>query len=449
MFVSDQELRDHAVGLCQRLLRIDTSNPPGNERQAAELCADELASAGLEPRLLEGVPGRSNVVARLRGSGELPPLLLTGHLDVVGADPAAWRHPPFGGEIVDGYLWGRGAIDMKNMVAMSVALLCRLARSEAPLRRDVIFAAVADEETGSAHGSRWLCDTHPELVRAEYAIGEVGGFNIFLGSKRFITVGVAEKGYCWLRARVRGEPGHGSMPRADSAPLRLAQALTRLGRKGLPRHRTEVVDAFLQAIVRAQPSALQPLLSGVVATGALPRLVGLIPDPSIARAMATMFANTAAPTVLRAGQKTNVIPAVAEAEIDGRTLPGQSDEDLLRELRRVLGPGVELEVIRSAPPVQTSPVQSELFDIITSVLARRQPDAAVVPYLVPGFTDAKAFSRLGARWYGFSPVRLPREVRFADLYHGTDERIPVEGLAWGTSVLAEVVTRFCGESSSS
>ncbi|MBW2529258.1 MAG: M20/M25/M40 family metallo-hydrolase [Deltaproteobacteria bacterium] len=445
MFVPDRELSDHAVELCQQLLQIDTSNPPGEERQAAELCADELASAGLEPVVLDSAPGRSNVVARVRGTGELPPLLLSGHLDVVPAEAADWSHPPFAGEIADGFLWGRGAIDMKNMVAMGVALLCRLSRQGVPLRRDVIFAAVADEETGSERGSRWLCDEHPDLVRAEFAIGEVGGFNLFLGSRRFITVGVAEKGFCWVRARVRSEPGHGSMPRADSAPLRLAEALVRLGRKGLPHHRTQVVEAFLRAVAGAQPRAIRPLLAGLSASGALPHLVGLIPDRSIARAMATMFANTAAPTVLKAGDQANVIPGVAEAHIDGRTLPGQTDTDLLGELAAVLGPDVELEVMASAPPVETSPFESDLLGTIRAVLAQRQPDATVVPYLVPGFTDAKAFTRLGARWYGFVPVRLPRGLRFADLYHGVDERIPIDGLAWGTSVLAEVVTRFCGQ----
>jgi acetylornithine deacetylase/succinyl-diaminopimelate desuccinylase-like protein len=215
MFAPDQELATHAFELCQQLVRIDTTNPPGNERQAADLLAGELAQAGLEPVVLESAPGRANLVVRLAGTGAAPPLLLSAHLDVVEADASAWTHPPFGGTVADGFLWGRGTIDVKNMAAMSVALLCRLGREKRRLGRDLVLALVADEETGCSLGSRWLCDHHAELVRAEYALGEGGGFSLFLGSRRFVTIGVAEKGYCWVRARWRGEPGHGSMPRPD------------------------------------------------------------------------------------------------------------------------------------------------------------------------------------------------------------------------------------------
>ena len=444
MFRADAELCDHAVDLCQRLLRIDTTNPPGNERVAVELCAEELRTAGLEPVVLESAPGRGNVVARLRGTGERAPLLLTAHLDVVEADASKWKYPPFSGQIAEGCLWGRGAIDMKNHAAMSIALMSRLAREGRRLDRDLIFAGVADEEAGCEQGSGWLVDHHPELVRAEYAIGEGGGFNIELGGKRFFTIQVAEKGFCWVRARAHGEPGHGSMPREDSAILKLARALTRLGERGLPAHRTEIVSEFLASLATAQPRLLKPALGAALESGLLQRIVRLVPNPSIARPMAAMFANTAAPTVLRAGSKTNVIPGVAEAELDGRTLPGQTDDDLLRELRSVLGPEVELEVMRSQPPVETRPSSSALYDAMRDVLAAREPDARAVPYMIPGFTDAKSFTRLGARWYGFSPVRLPHGMRFADMFLGHDERIPVDGLRWGTEVLTEVVMRFAG-----
>jgi acetylornithine deacetylase/succinyl-diaminopimelate desuccinylase-like protein len=448
MFVPDEELGAHALGLCQALIRIDTSNPPGNERPAAELLAGELARAGLEPAVLESAPGRANVVARLGGNGAAPPLLLSAHLDVVGADPAGWTHPPFAGTVADGFLWGRGAIDVKNMAAMSVALLCRLAREKVRLRRDLIVALVADEESGCGLGSSWLCAEHPERVRAEYALGEGGGFSLHLGARRYVTIGVAEKGYCWVRARWRGEPGHGSMPRADSAPLALCAAVARLGSRRLPAHLTPVVRDFLDTIVARELPALRPLVAALARAGALPRLLALLPDPSVGRALGAMLANTATPTVLRAGASPNVIPALGEAEIDGRTLPGQDDTSFLRELGAVLGPGVELEVMRSAPPVECRPVGSPLYDAIVRVLARHEPAATALPYLVPGFTDAKAFSRLGTRWYGFCPLRLPRELRFAELYHGLDERIPLEGLAWGTRVLGELVTGFAAEAAS-
>jgi acetylornithine deacetylase/succinyl-diaminopimelate desuccinylase-like protein len=446
MFQADRELTDQAVRLCQQLVQIDTTNPPGNEQRAAELVADELAAAGLEPALLQSAPARANVVARLAGSGAAPPLLLAAHLDVVEADPSQWTHAPFSGEIADGCLWGRGAIDMKNMAAMSLALMCRLAHERRRFARDLIFAAVADEETGCRYGSAWLCDEHPHLVRAEYAMGEGGGFNIYLGSRMIFTVEVAEKGTCWVKARVRGEPGHGSMPRAESAVVRLAQAVARLGTTPLPPHRTRAVDAFIDGLAAAAPAVVRPVLGALVASGALPRLVGRLPDASVARGMAAMLANTAAPTVLRAGHATNVIPEFAEAQIDGRLLPGQSNEDFLREIGAVLGPDVQLEVVSSSPPVETIPMQSPLYDTIVDVVGRREPAALVVPYLAPGFTDGKSFARLGARWYGFAPVKMPRGLRFGDLFHGIDERVPLDGLRWGTEVLAEVVTRFADRS---
>lgn len=443
-FLFDDELGDHAIKLCQALLRIDTTNPPGRERPAADLLAGELASAGLDPVVLESAPGRANVVARLRGTGELPPLLIAAHLDVVEADPACWKLPPFSGEIAEGCLWGRGAVDMKHMAAMSTVVLTRLAREKRRLRRDVIFAGVADEEAGCDQGSAWLVANHPDLVRAEYALGEVGGFTMHLGGKEFYPIQVAEKGLCWIRARVRGEPGHGSMPREDSAVLKLASALARLATTRLPQHTTRVVAEFVEAVARAQPAPLRPLLPRLLHPRIAPHVLRLLPDKSVARSFAAVLSNTVSPTILRAGSKINVIPGLAEAELDGRTLPGQSDADLLCELGEVLGPDVELEVVKSAPPVVTEPVRSPLYETIASAIQFREPAAIPVPYLIPGFTDAKYFSKLGTKWYGFAPLKLPKGLRFAELFHGNDERIPVDGLRWGTEVVADVVTRFCG-----
>ncbi len=442
MSIADESLADHAVILCQQLLRIDTTNPPGNERPAADLLATELAAAGLEPVIHESAPGRANIVARLRGTGARPPLLLTAHLDVVEVEPDKWTHPPFSGEIHDGCIWGRGAIDMKNMAAMSVAILTRLAREGRRPDRDIIFAGVADEEAGCRHGSLWLVDHHADLVRAEYALGEGGGFNIHLGQKSFFTVQVAEKGVCWVKARATGEPGHGSVPRSDSAVVKLASAIARLGKQGLPQHATPVVRDFVAALAKHQPAALRPLIRGLLSPTVAPKVLSRLPNQAVARPLMAMFGNTASPTVLRAGQKTNVIPGFAEAEIDGRILPGQTEADFLRELKAVLGDEIDLEVMWSLPPVVTEPRESPLLDTILGVMGDTEPHAPVVPYLLPGFTDAKAFTRLGTRWYGFAPVKLPKDIRFADLFHGHDERIPVAGLRWGTKVLADIVTRF-------
>jgi acetylornithine deacetylase/succinyl-diaminopimelate desuccinylase-like protein len=438
-------LADDARRLCQTLLRMDTTNPPGNERACAEFLAGELTAVGLSPQLLEGAPQRTNLVARHRGTGELPPLLLTAHLDVVEADPTKWRRPPFSGDEFEGCLWGRGAIDMKNMAAMCAAIMRRLAATHTRLRRDVIFAAVADEEAGCDLGSRFLVEQHRGLVEAEYAIGESGGFSLHLGDTTFYPVQVAEKGFCWVRARIVGEPGHGSMPRRDSAVTRLGEALAKLGGAQLPLHPTSYVSDFLDALRARQPALVQPLLKLLARPALLARVTRMVPGASVARSFSALLSNTASATVVRAGNKTNVIPGLAEFEIDGRTLPGQTDEDLLRELRAILGPDVELEVMKSAPPVVTEPVASPLYDIIARQIIAREPDAVVLPYMIPGFTDAKYFTQTGARWYGFSPVKIEKSagIKFADMFHGHDERVPVAGLAWGVEVLDAVVREWC------
>ncbi|HEY0193283.1 MAG TPA: M20/M25/M40 family metallo-hydrolase [Kofleriaceae bacterium] len=440
-----QPLGDEARRFCQALLRMDTTNPPGNERTCADYLAGVLAEVGYQPERLERAPGRSNLIVRHRGTGARPPLLLTAHLDVVEADASKWQHPPFSGDEHDGCLWGRGAIDMKNMAAMCTAIMRRLAATGAVLSRDVIFAAVADEEAGCEYGSKFLVDQHRDKVEAEYAIGEAGGFSLHLGETTFYPVQVAEKGLVWIKARITGTPGHGSMPRHDSVVTRLGEALARLGNAQLPVHPTKAVADFVDAVRARQPALIQPLLKLVARPRLLARVARLLPAAPIARSFAALLSNTAAATVVRAGNTTNVIPGVAEFEIDGRTLPGQTDEDLLRELRAVLGPDVELEVMTSSPPTVTEPVASPVYDAIVRELGRREPDAVVVPYMIPGFTDGKYFTQMGARWYGFSPVKIERTsgIRFSDMFHGHDERIPVAGLAWGAEVLDAVVRDIC------
>jgi acetylornithine deacetylase/succinyl-diaminopimelate desuccinylase-like protein len=440
-----QALGDEARQFCQALLRMDTTNPPGNERICAQYLAGQLAEVGYQPELIERAPARTNMIIRHRGTGAKPPLLLTAHLDVVEADASQWKHPPFSGDEFDGCLWGRGAIDMKNMAAMCTAIMRRLAATNARLSRDVIFAAVADEEAGCDHGSKFLVEHHRAKVEAEFAIGEVGGFSLHLGDTTFYPVQVAEKGLVWIRARLTGEPGHGSMPRRDSVVTRLGEALTAIGNAQLPVHPTKWVTEFIDAVRGQQPGLLQPLVKLVARPHLLARVARMLPNASVARSFSALLSNTASATVVRAGNKTNVIPGSAEFEIDGRTLPGQTTDDLLRELRAVLGPDVTLEVIAEAPPSVTEPVESPVYDAIKHEVEAREPGAVVVPYMIPGFTDGKFFSQMGARWYGFSPLKLERGagIRFADMFHGTDERVPVAGLAWGTEVLDAVVRRIC------
>ncbi|KPK15355.1 MAG: hypothetical protein AMJ62_09580, partial [Myxococcales bacterium SG8_38] len=267
------------------------------------------------------------------------------------------------------------------------------------------------------------------------------GFNIQVAGRTFFTVQVAEKGVCWVRARAIGEPGHGSMPREDSAVVRLSEAIARLGAQGLPRHASAPVQTFIGALASHLPAPLRPVVKMLGSPTFGPAALNLLPDPSIKRAFRALLGNTASPTVLRAGNKTNVIPGLAEAEIDGRILPGQTRDDFLRELREVLGSDIELETIHSLPPIVTEPKESFLYSLIHEVMAERAPGAPVVPFILQGFTDAKAFTSIGAKWYGFAPVRLPPGLRFADMFHGHDERIPVDGLAWGTETLMQVVRR--------
>ena len=442
---STSSLVADAKRLCQQLLQIDTTNPPGNERPAAELIAGSLREVGLQPELLDSAPMRTNLVVRYRGTGKKPPLLLTAHLDVVEADPTKWEQPPFSGKEHDGCLWGRGAIDMKNMAAMSTAIVRRLAATGTRLERDVIFAAVADEEAGCDLGSRFLVEQHRSKVEAEYAIGESGGFSLHLGDTTFYPIQVAEKGFCWVKARITGEPGHGSMPRRDSVVTKLGEALVTLGTAAMPLHQTRYVTEFLDALRARQPALIQPLVKLIARPQLLARVARLVPGVSVARSFSALLSNTAAATVVRAGNKTNVIPGLAEFEIDGRTLPGQTDADLLRELREVLGPDVELEIMKSAPPIVTEPIESPVFEIIKRQIEQREPAASVIPYMIPGFTDAKYFTQMGARWYGFSPVKIEKGsgIKFADMFHGHNERVPVAGLAWGVEVLDAVVREIC------
>ena len=433
------EVHEEAFALFCALLRIDTTNPPGNERPAAELCAELLRQDGLEPELLEGAKNRTNLVCRYRGTGELPPLMLTAHLDVVPAGDG-WTHPPFAAHVEDGWLYGRGAIDMKNHAAMCVTVLRTLARQKARLRRDVVLVLVADEEAGCTWGSAWLVRHHAEKIRAEYALGEIGGFPLHMEGRRFYPIQVAQKGVLWLRARTRGEGGHGSMPRERTAVGELARAVARLSRP-LPIEPTEPARELLRAL--AAPLGAKGKVLGALGNRWLAEIIlRALPNRGLARTLRALLSNTAVATVLRAGDKTNVIPREAEAEIDCRTLPGPAGERALAQIRARVGKGVELEVIQEAPAV-AFPADTPLFSVLAEAIRRKDPEAIPVPYMIPGFTDALAFSRIGVTCYGFAPLYLPEGVAFAELYHNVDERIWVEGFHFGLELLYDAVRTFC------
>jgi len=446
---------DECLALLRTLIRLPTVNrgpdgpTDGHERPAAECLADYLRGVGVEPTLYEPEPGRTSVVARIRGTGEKPPLLLNAHLDVVEADGAAWTHPPFDARVESGYLWGRGAVDMKNMAAMSAVVMGLLAKgaAEKKLTRDVIFAGVADEESGCAKGSMFLVNEHADAVRAEYVLGEIGGFSLHMLGRTFYPIQVAEKGMCWVRATFKGEPGHGSMPHDDTSVLKLARALARLTGQRLPMHPTEAVRSFVGALAKELPQPQKAVLKRLT-TPALASLIldRLVKDPGQRRTFSALLSNTATPTVLRAGAKTNVIPGTASVEIDGRTLPGQTQESFLAELRAALGvEGAEAEigVIRYLPPIETQP-DGPLFDQLTQTLRRHDPSGIPIPFVIPGFTDAKAYATLGTRCFGFAPIQFDAasDLSFSRIYHGIDERIPTAGLTWGLGVLFDAVSAF-------
>ena len=421
--------QDEVAAICRDLIRIDTSNPgdhsgPG-ERQAAEHVAALLADVGLEPSVLESHPRRTSVVARLAGHDPArPALLVHGHLDVVPASAPDWRHDPFAGEVADGCIWGRGAIDMKDMDAMILAVVRQRLREGRPPARDVVLAFTADEEAGGTWGARWLVDNHPGLFEGvTEAVGEVGGFSVTLGRQRLYLLQTAEKGLAWMRLTARGTAGHGSMIQRDNAVTELAEAIGRLGRHEWPVRLLPSVRAFLEGAAEALGVEFMPN-DPELSLGKL---------GSISRIIGATLRNTANPTVLSAGYKVNVVPQTATAEVDGRFLPGY-EQEFYAELDRVLGPGVTRELIHGDIAVETTP-DGALYEAMTSALTAEDPQARVIPYCLSAGTDAKSFSRLGMRCFGFAPLRLPPDLDFSGMFHGIDERVPVDALRFGTRVL--------------
>ncbi|HEY7592575.1 MAG TPA: M20/M25/M40 family metallo-hydrolase [Actinophytocola sp.] len=426
------QAQDEAVSITSELIRIDTSNTGEpettvGERAAADYVAGQLEEVGYEvTRLDSGGPGRSNVFVRIEGADpSRSALLVHGHLDVVPADPTEWSVHPFSGAIQDGYIWGRGAVDMKDMVGMMLAVARRFRRDGIVPPRDLVFAFLADEEAGGAFGSQWLVKNRADLFDGvTEAVGEVGGFSITLGDDlRAYTIEIAEKGIAWMRLRVRGTAGHGSMLHDDNAVTKLSAAVGRLGEHQFPIVVTDSVRAFLNSIAALTGAEFdKDDLAGSVAK------LG-----SFARAIGATLRDTANPTMLTAGYKANVIPSVAEAVVDCRVLPGR-EAAFERELDEILGPDVEREWVTHLPAVETT-FDGDLVDAMTTAVVAEDPGAHTIPYMLSGGTDAKAFQDLGIRCFGFSPLRLPPDLDFSALFHGVDERVPVEAVRFGTRVL--------------
>jgi len=423
---------DEVVVLLSDLIRINTSNPTHPERPAAEWAAERLAEVDIDARIFEAEPGRASVVARVPGSDPTrSPLLIHGHLDVVPADAAEWTVHPFSGEVRDGYVWGRGAIDMKDMNAMTLAVLRNWARRDHRPPRDIVLAFVADEESGGVYGAHWLVDNHPELfVDCSEAISEVGGYSYSIGNDlRLYPIETAEKGINWLRLRATGTPSHGSMLHDDNAVTRLAAAVSRIGAHEFPVVVTDTVRRFLEELAALTGLPIDPDN----------------PEPSLrtlgsaARVIGSTIRNTANPTMLSAGYKANVIPGTAEATIDARFLPGHEAE-MLETLDELIGEGIDRETLIRDIAVETS-FDGAVVDSMAEALRSEDPGARPVPYLMSGGTDAKSFSTLGIRCFGFVPVRLPPDLDFITIWHGIDERVPIDGLRFGVRVLDRFLSR--------
>ena len=418
---------DEVVDICRDLIRIDTSNfgddtGPG-ERKAAEHVATLLSDVGIEAQLYEAAPGRASLVAHwgTDGGGD-GGLLIHGHLDVVPAQAADWQVDPFSGELLDDYVWGRGAVDMKDFDAMLLSVVRARARAGAVPRRPVVLCFTADEEAGSNYGAHWLVDNHRDAFEGcTEAIGEVGGYSISVGDERVYVIETGEKGICWMRLRVRGTAGHGSMRHDDNAVTRLTEAVARIGRHTWPVHVGGSMAQLLDVLRTVTGSATTDPDELLATVGPAQRMLG------------AGLRNTTNPTMLSAGYKVNVVPGEALAYVDGRILPGFRPE-FDRVLAELIGDRVEIEILNDDTALETS-FDGDLVDAMCQALLEQDPAARIAPYLMSGGTDAKAWDRLGVRCFGFTPLRLPADLDFTALFHGVDERVPVDALRFGARTL--------------
>jgi acetylornithine deacetylase/succinyl-diaminopimelate desuccinylase-like protein len=427
------------VELLRELIRFDTTNPPGNEAKCIAYLRRLLEDAGCEVELYAKDPARPNLVARLHGRGGRPPLLLQGHVDVVTTTAQAWTHPPFGGELVDGWVWGRGALDMKGGVAMMVSAFLRAASEGTELPGDIVLVVLADEEAGGDFGAKFLVEEHAHLFEGvEYSLGEFGGFTLEIGGRQIYPIQVAEKQICWLKATVPGRGGHGAVPQRGGTMARLGRFLTDLDRKRTPVHVTPVARAMVEAMADAVPRPNRDVLRALLRPRLTDRVLPLLGDR--ARTMEGLLRNTVNATIIRAGEKVNVVPASIEVDLDARALPGFGPDEVIAEVQALVGDDIELEVVRydAGPPAP----RLDQFDTLAEILRELEPAAVPVPMLQAGVTDARFFAQLGIQNYGFLPLRLPGDFRFTNLIHAADERVPADAIEFGTEAVFRALQRL-------
>lgn len=425
--------------ILKALLQFDTTNPPGNERECVEWVAALLAERGIEHSLHAARPERPNLVARVSGGGSRPPLILQGHVDVVTTAGQHWQQPPFAGVEADGFLWGRGALDMKNGVAMMLAAFLRAHEERERLPGDVILCALADEEAGGLEGAAWLVENHPDLFDgARYTIGEGGGYSFEVGGRRFYPLMLGEKRGCQLKVTFRGPGGHGSIPTRGDAMAKLGTALTALDRSRLPVHLTPIVDRMLREMAAAVDGKLAELLGQMRDEAAADAALDAMGP--LGRSLDAILHNTVNATIVAGGLKVNVIPSEVTLQLDGRLLPGFGPEDMLREVRGVIGDEAELEVMRLGPA--QGEADFSRYDVLAEIVREMDPEGVPVPYLLSGGTDGRHFAPLGIATYGFLPVRLPAGFDWTATIHAADERIPLAALEPGSEAIFQALLRM-------
>ncbi len=429
------------VALTQRLVRFDTTNPPGNEAECIGHIKSLLDGAGIQNQVLAKAPGRPNLIARLPGDGAASPLLLQGHVDVVPADPDQWRQPPFAGNLVDGYLWGRGSLDMKSGIAMMISALVRAKVDGMTPAGDVVLALVCDEEAGGDEGARFLVENHPEQFDGiKYAIGEFGGFSFNLSGRRFYPIMVAEKQVCHLRVTFLGAGGHASLNQQDNPMTGLSTFLQRVQSRQLPTHVTPEAKMMFQAIGRRHSPPARVGLAALLN----PRLTSLTLKllGAKGRTFAPLFRNTVNPTLVRGGEQINVVPGEVTLDLDGRLLPNFSPEQLVSELRAITGSDAAIEIEVLSYDQGPKKPDMGLFETLSSVLQESDPEGIPVPMLMPAATDGRLFARLGIQTYGFLPMLLPKTLDFAATIHGPDERVPVDAINFGAAAIYRLLQRY-------
>jgi acetylornithine deacetylase/succinyl-diaminopimelate desuccinylase-like protein len=437
--LNSEQIGDEATTTLSNYLRINTTNPPGNEIEAAEFFSRIFDREGIKYRIFQSQPGRANIYARLPGDGSKRPIILLSHMDVVPAVPSDWEVPPFSGAIKDGYIWGRGALDMKGMGVLELISFLTLKRQQVPLKRDVIFLATADEETGGKLGAGWFVENHSDLIKdTEYLITEFGWIFVEDGQVKYYAIDVAEKAPCWLKISFSGTPGHGSTPRTDTSVNRLIHALEKVLAYQTPLKVVSPVDDYFATLALLEDPPKRRLLANIRQTIKEPEAVAPLLQIPYFNAI---LRNTISVTVLKGSSKTNVIPPIASAHLDCRLLPGQDPEEFIEQLKKVINdPMVQIERLLNFS-TSASRTDTEFYRVISEVTKKVDAKAVVAPTMLSGFTDSHYFRQRGVTCYGF----IPFKVSFADLrlIHGNNERVSVENMKLGTRILYQMLVRLC------